>query len=228
MNDNKDNFIDLISIIGEPARAKMLYSLLITGKAQTAHELAMEADVSDTSASNHLNKLVKANLLKVEKQGRHKYFTFYNYNIAHAIEAMINIVDVVKTDYDIKPVGIKYCRTCYDHLAGWVGVCITQKLEEKGILERGEKDFKLTKNGYLWLEQHFGITADKLKTKNRLFAGKCLDWSERKIHLSGYLGALLLHIMIEKGWLRRVDFSRELSVTNIGKIEINKLFDVSI
>src|SRR4249920_3814767 len=121
MEENK--FVDIAALVGEPARAKMLWNLL-DGRAYTASELAIVADISGTSASNHLAKLLGADLLKVEKQGRHRYFSFSKPEIAYVVESLANLCghSSKKMTNEIAPPGVKYCRSCYDHLAGRVGV----------------------------------------------------------------------------------------------------------
>src|SRR5215510_14261601 len=116
----ENTFVDIASLIGEPARAKMLWNLL-DGRAYTASELAMVADVSGTSASNHLTKLLKAELLKVEKQGRHRYFSFSNPEIAYVVESLASLSgnSAKKMERETLFPGIRYCRSCYDHLAGY-------------------------------------------------------------------------------------------------------------
>jgi DNA-binding transcriptional ArsR family regulator len=133
--DGLDEFFQITALICEPARAKMLWALL-DDKAYTASELAAFADVSNTSASNHLSKLLDANLLKVEVQGRHRYYTFSNADVAYTIEALAQLskINTAKKVRDNKPRGIQYCRTCYDHLAGFVGVQFVEAMEKRGLV----------------------------------------------------------------------------------------------
>lgn len=217
MNVEQD-FVTTAALIGEPARAAMLWNLL-DGKAYTASELAIAANISAQSASNHLNKLLEANLLKVEKQGRHRYYAFARPEVAYAIEALANLAAPQKTRIQQQAavqLDIQYCRTCYDHLAGKVGVSITQALVNQSILQEQDADYLLSDAGRHWFEQ-LGVKVEAPGQIRRSFARKCLDWSERELHLAGYLGAQLLHKMLELNWLRRVHHSRAMLVTGEGR-----------
>jgi DNA-binding transcriptional ArsR family regulator len=226
MEEINSEFVIIATAIGEPSRAKML-QMLLDGKAYTARELAIEAEISATAASNHLNKLLEARILKVEKQGKYRYYTFYNPEVAFAIEALTGIVSLPKESCGMKNKGVRYCRTCYDHLAGEVGVKISDALIDKGILYKSDKDYILTAQGVLWLEL-LNIGKEDLLNKKRIFARQCLDWSERRFHISGHLPALLLTKMLEKGWFKKIEFSRELFVTVEGKRKLSELLNVNL
>ena len=221
-----NDFVSLLSVIGEPSRAKIVWRLL-DGKAYTAGELAMEADVSKTAVSNHLNKMLESRILKVEAQGRHRYYSFYNSEVAYAIEAIASVKLGKESEDNTPKSGERYCRSCYDHLAGEIGVKITQALVEKGVLQEQEKEFSLLNPNSDWINS-LGIVREELTSKKRAFARKCLDWSERKPHLAGHLGALFLHKMIEKNWVRKVKGSREIVLTTEGKKQIFNLLDLNI
>ena len=136
--DAEQKFIYVSSLICEPIRAKMLWNLL-DGRAYTAGELAIVADVSASSASNHLSRLLGADIVKVEMQGRHRYYSFSNPEAAYMVVALANLANNntgTKSKMRNNTSGIKYCRTCYDHLAGYVGVSITEALEQKGYLKK--------------------------------------------------------------------------------------------
>jgi len=224
----EEKFVELTGLICEPTRAKMLWNLL-DGRAYTASELALVSEVSPTAASNHLTKLLEAELVKVEKQGRHRYFSFSKPEVAYVVESLASLAS--DKDSAIKKIeiqqGIKYCRTCYDHLAGLVGVKVTEALEEKKIISTSDAHYAITRNGWTWLTD-FGITNDVLANKRRPVTRQCLDWSERRPHLAGQLGALLLDRMLEKKWFRRVKFSRELVVTAKGSQQIYDLLRIEV
>src|SRR6266496_1797896 len=207
--EEENTFIALSALIGESSRAKMLWNLL-DGKAYTATELALTADISTTSASNHLSKLLEADLLRVEAQGRHRYYAFARPEVAYVIESMANLsnkaADVNKGKQDIA--GIKYCRSCYDHLAGQVGVRITEALETKNLIRKFNKEYAITERGWQWLVQ-LDIHREHIENSRRSLARQCLDWSERKPHIAGRVGALLMQQMLERNWLRKIQFSRE-------------------
>jgi len=224
--DVSEDFSQVASLICEPARAKMLWYLL-DGKAYTATELASFADISITSVSNHLSRLLDADMLKVQAQGRYRYYSFANDQVAYAVEALAQLTPVnssIKSKQS-NPAGEKYCRTCYDHLAGYVGVLLVDTMEKKGFLKKSEKEYLVTKNGWKWFE-HFNIKQTDYSTVRRPVARQCLDWSERRPHLAGQLGADLLQFMLLKKWLKKVQFSRELIVTAKGRQDIYKLFGV--
>lgn len=219
-------FKSVASLIGEPVRATVLWSLL-DGRAYTATELAIVADVSPQSISMHLNKLVKENLLAVEKQGRHCYYRFSKPEVAYVIEAMANLLptDKMKAVHESADSmsSIKYCRTCYDHLAGKIGVAITEQLLNQKIISSHEKQYDVTAKGIKWFED-IDVSVSALKSKRRVFARQCLDWSERKPHLAGSLGAALLAKMLELGWIRRTKNSRAITITSKGQTQFYKKF----
>jgi len=221
-------FVDVAVLIGEPARAKMLWNLL-DGRAYTASELAMAADISGTSASNHLAKFLDADLLKVERQGRHKYFSFSKPEIAYVVESLASLSghSSKKMERDNVRTGIKYCRSCYDHLAGHVGVKITEALEEKKAIRKHVNSYLVTTSGWKLLTQ-LGIAKSEMLNNRRPLTRQCLDWSERKPHIAGQVGAMLLDTMLEKSWFKRMRFSRELIITTKGRSEIQKLFGVEV
>ena len=221
-------FVDIAILIGEPARAKMLWNLL-DGRAYTASELAIAADISGTSASNHLAKLLDADLLKAEKQGRHRYFSFSKPEIAYVVESLATLSAPSSKKIERESVlpGIKYCRSCYDHLAGFVGVKITEVLEKKKALRKSENSYLITNSGWK-LFADLDIDKDEVINNRRALTRQCLDWSERRPHLAGQVGALLLTYMLERNWLKRIKFSRELIITTKGRGEIQKLFGIEV
>jgi DNA-binding transcriptional ArsR family regulator len=229
--DASKQFKSIASLIGEPVRATMLWNLL-DGKAFTATELAIQADVSPQSASMHLNKLVQADLLTVESQGRHRYYRFSKPEVAYVIEAMINLLPEDKgknkSDENLKITsGIKYCRTCYDHLAGKIGVAITDQLLKQKIIRVTGKEYDITPAGAKWFLT-LGIQIADLQNERRVFARQCLDWSERRHHLAGTLGAALLHQLLTLGWIRKVKDSREVTITAKGQAGLYKMLKLSI
>jgi DNA-binding transcriptional ArsR family regulator len=221
-------FRNITALIGDPIRSIVLWTLL-DGRAYTATELAICADTSPQNISMHLSKLVQAELLTVESQGRHRYYRFSRQEVAYAVEALANLIppknEVKVTTTDMSDV--KYCRTCYDHLAGKVGVLITEKLILQKMMELQNKTYGLTAKGNKFFKE-FGIDTDGLKNKRRFFAKPCLDWSERKYHLSGSLGAALLDSMLHADWIRRKKNSRAIIITSKGQSEMYNKFKISI
>jgi DNA-binding transcriptional ArsR family regulator len=233
MNDRPDeiekHFGHIASLIGEKSRAMMLWNLL-DGRAYTATELATSADISFQSASNHLSQLINAGLLRSEKQGRHKYYRFASDRVAQAIE---NIAALMPVSFSLKPAtgqhtaGIRYARTCYDHLAGKLGVLVAGVfLKNKWLIAHDDR-YELSTAGQRLFET-LDIDISATQQQNRKFAYPCLDWSERNHHLAGALGAALLDSMISKDWIRKVKHSREIIVTGNGRIEMGKRFKISL
>src|SRR5882724_36049 len=222
------HFGHIASLIGEKSRAIMLWNLL-DGRAYTATELAIAADLSFQSASNHLSQLVNARLLITQKQGRHKYFRFANDRVAQAIENIAGLMPVSSfskpADHSNLP-GIKYARTCYDHLAGRIGVQLTHSLLQHKLLIAYSDRYEVSTAGNKWFES-LDIDIAATQKQNRKFAYPCLDWSERNHHLGGALGAALLRSMIQKDWIRNVEHSREIVITGKGKMEMSKRLKIN-
>jgi DNA-binding transcriptional ArsR family regulator len=225
----EEKFISMAGLICEPTRAKLLWNLL-DARAYTASELATTVDISASSASNHLSKLLEADIVKVEMQGRHRYYSFSNSEVAYVVETLANLVSNnrdTKQKIEKPANGIKYCRTCYDHLAGFVGVTIAEAMEKKGYLKKSESIYLVTQKGWNWFAQ-FDILQKEFSNTRRPITRQCLDWSERRPHLAGLLGARLLDKMVERKWFRKVQFSRELIVTAKGRQEAYELLGVAL
>ena len=214
------------ALIADPARAAMLTALL-DGRALAAGELARAANVSAQSASMHLAQLFNGGLLKVSKEGRHRYYYIATTEVAHAIEAL----GVISTVRKRKPIGedtaICYARTCYDHLAGELGVCLTEAFERKGLLiARSEREYALTPAGKEFFEQ-WRIDIEALRRMRRTFARRCLDWTERRDHLAGALGAAICQRLLDFRWIARDPKSRIVYVSAIGRENLELLFSCS-
>ena len=225
----EDKFVTIAALICEPTRAKMLWNLL-DGRAYTASELSIVADISPTSASNHLSKLLEAEIVKVEIQGRHRYYSLLNSEVAYAVEGLAILANNSSTKSikkDPEKNGVKYCRTCYDHLAGFVGVKIVEAMETKGYLKKSNKMYLVSEKGWEWFLL-FNISKDDFKNNRRPLTRQCLDWSERRPHLAGQLGAVFLEKMFERKWFKKVEFSRELVITTKGRQELYDLLDVTL
>ena len=219
----------ITSLIGDPVRTSILWALL-DGRAYTATELAINADTSPQNISMHLSKLIQADLLSVESQGRHKYYRFSKPEVAYVIEAIGSLLPnethkEIISDKDNS--AIKYCRTCYDHLAGNVGVLITEALLKQKVIETTISTYRITKKGELFFSK-LDININDLKKKRRAFAKPCLDWSERKHHLAGSLGAALLDKMLSLDYIRRTKNSRAIVVTSKGQLHLYDNFKISV
>jgi DNA-binding transcriptional ArsR family regulator len=221
----ENSITDIASLIGEPVRAKILWTLM-DGRAYTARELAIGVETTPQNLSMHLSKLLRAGLLSVEAQGRHRYYTFARVEVADAIEAMANLIpadQAVRRDTGAVP--IDYCRTCYDHLAGKVGVAIAESLLRQKLIVYRDKDLDVTPKGVQWFAE-LGIDCGEVRQQRRVFAKPCLDWTERRHHLAGALGAALLEKMLEAHWLRRTAQSRAVVVTAKGRQALEAYFAV--
>lgn len=219
----------ITSLIGDTVRTNILWTLL-DGRAYTATELAIGADTSPQNISMHLKKLVQADLLTVESQGRHKYYRFSRPEVAYTIEAIANLIPKEKhkqivSNKDNSSIG--YCRTCYDHLAGKVGVLITEALLKQKIIELNANTYNVTKKGDNFFSE-LEIDTDELKKHRRIFAKPCLDWSERKHHLAGSLGAALLETMLSLDYIRRTANSRAIVITSKGQLHLEGRFKVFV
>lgn len=229
MEEFENQFSQLASLLGSKSRSVMLWNLL-DGRAYTATELSLCAEISAQSASNHLTKLVNANLLTVEKQGRHRYYRYASPEVARVVESMASLLPISRDNQRMEkpePTGEMFARTCYDHLAGKVGVDMTNMLINKGMIETVGKKYKVTPSGKEWFHS-IGIDINELKSQKRSFAYQCLDWSERKHHIAGALGAAILQILLQKDWIRKKENSRKIIITPKGKRGLKNKLNLKI
>lgn len=213
------------ALIADPGRAAMLTALL-DGGSLPAGELARIAGASAQSASMHLAQLVDGGLVTVRQVGRHRYYRLAKPEVAHAIEAL----GVISTVARYRPSGadraLCYARTCYDHLAGELGVELAAALERKGlIVVEGERDYELTRAGEAFLEK-WRIDADGLRRSRRSFARRCRDWTERRDHVAGALGAAVCAKLLEFRWITPDRGSRAVHLTVTGREQLTKLFNL--
>jgi len=213
-------------LIGEPARAAMLIALL-DGRDLTAGELALLAGISPQSASAHLSKLVDGALLKARSQGRHRYYRLSGPEIGHALEALGAIATRPRTPASLRSLEnmeIYRARSCYDHLAGRIAVELAKRLETLNVIRlSGAQEYQLGPRGQQWFAA-LDIDANALHSARRTFARRCLDWTERKPHLAGALGAALFSQMLTAGWIVRRRGTRALRVTHRGATELQSRF----
>lgn len=216
------------ALIAVPARATILIALM-DGRALPAGELARRAALSPQAASAHLNKLVAGGFLLMVSTGRHRYYRLASTEVAQVIEAMMPLARVTarQTPHPAEPKPIQVARSCYDHLAGRLGVAFTQALIAGGYLTETENDFTATDYGADWFRQ-LGIDPVPATRSRRVFARKCLDWSERRFHLGGALGAAALTRFLELGWVARVPQGRILRVTHAGQAELRRILKISV
>jgi DNA-binding transcriptional ArsR family regulator len=221
----------IAAAIGEPARARILYCLM-ANRARTATELATVADVTPSTASAHLARLSTESLIKVSIQGKHRYFSLAGENVAHVLESLSILAGGSSTVFvPSTPEYLRAARTCYDHIAGTLGVALHDRLTTLGHIAKDvggrEDSYGLTSKG----EKAFvalGVNVEGLRGTRRRFAYACLDWSERRSHLGGALGAALLDVALRKRWVAHEREGRALRVTALGQRELASNFGVRI
>lgn len=201
----------------------MLYCLM-DGHARTSTELAIVADVSPSTASVHLNRLKAAHLVEVLTQGKHRYYSLEGPNVASVLEGLSALAGGSRDKFvPGTPSRLRTARTCYDHIAGTVGVSLHDRLKALEWLSAdsasGENAYELTRNGTKAFET-LGIDLEATRMLRRRFACACLDWSERRPHIGGALGAAILKIALKKRWVVQDLDSRALGVTNLGRREM--------
>jgi DNA-binding transcriptional ArsR family regulator len=198
------------SLIADPARAAMMAALM-DGRALPAGELAYAAGITAQTASSHLGKMLDGGLLLCETEGRHRYYRLAGSHVAQAIEQLASIhpVEPVRRKALTREARqLRFAPCCYDHLAGILGVTVTQGLQERGfIVPAADKQFEVTESGRDWFVG-MGLDMTALKPTRRGLARQCLDWTERTHHLAGPLGVRLLAAFCAAGWLRRSKDSR--------------------
>ncbi|GAA4850035.1 winged helix-turn-helix domain-containing protein [Paenibacillus vulneris] len=213
----KPNIVEVAALIGDASRVTML-SEMLGGKALPASELARIARITPQTASSHLAKLVEGGLLSMETCGRHRYYRLAGPEVAYALEAL-NAIATQKPSQSLKEYDrlkvLRYARTCYDHIAGEVGVRLTDQLLALGMIDRSGRDFVVSERGYERF-RNFGIDVDNVKKERRHFARQCLDWSERRHHIAGSLGAAMTNRLFELGWIARIPGGRAIHVTDAG------------
>lgn len=231
MSSNDPHVAKIAALIGDPARANILKALM-DGRARTAKELAHIAGVSPQTTSGHLAKLSDGGLLGLAKQGRHRYYHLANAQVATAIESLMALAGervLPKHHHHTRVAGaLRAARTCYDHIAGKLGVCLFDQLIARGcLLPSGEDEFVVTAAGRQ-LFNDMQIDVDALaNAKSRRFARACLDWSERSPHLAGSLGAAMAERCFDLGWLERRKDSRAVTLTPAGHKGLARLFDLT-
>ena len=216
----------LAGAIAEPARARMLCSLL-DGHARTATELSVLAEVGASTASAHLTRLCKDGLLTVVAQGKHRYYRLASAEAAQALEALLVVAGFSRPLFTPSmPDRLRHARTCYDHMAGTVAVALhDQLLAQQWLLDEGG-NYRLTEAGVIGMAA-LGIDVALLASQRRRFACACLDWSERRFHLGGALGAAVLQLALRRSWAERELDSRALSITPANQQRLMAAFGAS-
>jgi len=208
----------IAALVGDPARSNMLTALM-TGRALTASELAHQAGVTPQTASSHLSKLEAGGRVEQEKQGRHRYYRLSDPDVAAVLEGLEGLAaraGHMRVRTGPKDPALRHARVCYDHLAGDLGVQMLDSMKRQRWLRQRKQDIELTAEGERFLTDTLQISADALAHPRRPLCRACLDWSERRHHLAGTLGAAILTRFTELKWATRdaapgsrvVNFSR--------------------
>lgn len=220
---------EVAQLAADPGRANIL-STLMDGRALTAGELASVAGVTPQTTSSHLAKLVERQLLTVEKRGPRRFYRLATPLVAQMLEGMMNVA--VTGPPRFRPPSriddqMRRARTCYDHLAGELGVALTDSMIERGHLTLETDAGELTPQGSKFLT---GLGADlgSASRSRRAFCRPCLDWSERRPHLAGRVGASIATLAFERGWIRRRPQGRSVEITEDGIAAFRNLFDARI
>jgi DNA-binding transcriptional ArsR family regulator len=211
------------ALLGDPARANILTALM-DGRALTAKELAYAAHVSPQTTSGHLARLTDADLLTVEKQGRHRYFRLASPLVGQMLESVMAVAGPAPGGRSTWRGGeaLRTARTCYDHLAGRLGVALADSLSRAGHLVLSQDGGEVTERGHAFLSD-FG--AQPVAGK-RVFCRPCLDWSERRPHIAGRLGAALASRCLELGWIARQRDSRAVTISEAGIRGFAEIFGI--
>jgi DNA-binding transcriptional ArsR family regulator len=216
------------ALLGDTARAEMLTALM-SDRALTATELAAIAGVTKQTASAHLSKLLDAGLVAVASQGRHRYFRLADRDVAQLLEQLMGVAfrsGAVRLRSSPREPALRHARVCYDHLAGELGVQLFEALERQRLLRRRADSLELTPAGER-LCAEFGIDVAALAAQRRPLVRPCLDWSARRHHLAGSVGAALLERCMRLGWLRRRKDSRVLAFSAAGERAFRERFGLA-
>ena len=217
------NLSAVAGAIADPARARML-CVLLDGRARTATELAAAAEIGASTASSHFQRLREQGLVEQAAQGKHRYYRLANAEVARALEALLVVAGAERTPFKPNtPSALREARTCYDHMAGTLAVRIHDAMLARQWLAADGRDYALTPLGEASLAQ-VGVDVAQARQRRRRFACPCLDWSERRSHLGGALGAALLAALLARGWVDRGLDSRALSVTRKGARQFPAFF----
>ena len=218
----------IAAAIGEPARARILYCLM-DGHARTSTELSVVAEVSPSTGSVHLSRLKAERLVKVVVQGKHRYYSLEGPNVAHTLEGLSVLAGGSRARFvPNTPSRLRVARTCYDHLAGTLGVLLHDRFQTLRWLSVDSTEaYALTPHGAKAFEA-LGIDLEVTRMLRRRFAYGCLDWSERRPHIGGAFGAALLKVALKRKWVLQDLDSRALGITSLGRREMLARFGVHV
>jgi DNA-binding transcriptional ArsR family regulator len=222
--DDTDLLAEVAGLLGEPARTRILTALL-SGCALTAKELAYFAGVTAPTASSHLSRLVTGELLVMEKQGRCHYYRLKSAEVARAIEGLMTVAVAPPKrwppSHRVEP-ALRAARMCYDHLAGRLGVALCDMMLRRDYVVLSDGSGELTSAGGRFLAE-LGADLEHARGAKRRYCRSCIDWTERRPHISGAVGAVLAEAFLEQRWIARIPDSRALSVTASGRAKLAEL-----
>ena len=226
------SFAEIGALVGDPARANML-EVLMDRRALTAKELAALAGISPQTASGHLSKMLTAGLITMERYGRHHYHSLASSEIAQMLESMQQVASTQNFRHAGRTIrtgprdaAMRLARGCYDHMAGTLAVNIADAMQGRGYIEFEGDGGSVTENGKSFLAD-FGIDLAATAQSKRVFCRPCLDWSERRYHLAGAVGAALMHRALELKWVKQQEFTRALTITRAGQAGFHKTFGIT-
>ena len=226
---NAPQIAEVAALVGDPARANMLVALL-GGRALTATELAYAAGVSPQTTSGHLGKLSAARLVNLMKQGRHRYYRLAGPHVANMLESIMHVAIEGPTRYQPRSKTddqMRCARTCYDHIAGVLGVDLADSMIAHDFVVLGDEAGEVTPTGTEFLTR-LGVDLAAARAKRRVFCRPCLDWTERRPHIGGAVGAALATRCLELKWIEQVRDSRALAITPAGRRGLVEAFGLSL
>ena len=226
---NAPQIAEVAALVGDPARASMLCALL-GGRALTATELSFAAGVSPQTTSGHLAKLSAANLLVQMKQGRHRYYRLSGPQVGQMLEGIMSVAMNGPPRYQPKSrvdEQMRHARTCYDHFAGVLGVGLADAMTARDFVVLGDEGGEVTPAGLEFLAK-LGVDLSAARAKRRVFCRPCLDWTERRPHIGGAVGAALAERCLDLKWVERMRDHRALVITPAGRRGFREFFDLSI
>jgi DNA-binding transcriptional ArsR family regulator len=223
------NVAEVAALVGDPARMNILAALM-DGRALTSSELSYVSRVAPQTTSGHLAKLTTANLLGMEKQGRRRYYRIASPLVGQMLESIMAVAAMQTSLRPPRPSrldeGMRTARTCYDHLAGRLGVALADVLVARGHVALVEDGGEVTSAGFAFLSA-LGAAPVSKKSK-RVFCRPCLDWSERRAHIAGSVGARLCERCLELGWIKRLENTRALEITGQGSEGLAEWFGINL
>jgi DNA-binding transcriptional ArsR family regulator len=226
---NAPQMAEIAALVGDPARANILCALLV-GRALTASELALAAGVTPQTASGHLGRLLAARLLVLMKQGRHRYYRLAGPQIAQMLESIMNVALAAPPRFQPRSSlddRLQQARTCYDHIAGRLGVALADRMSEHELIILGDEAGEVTPAGADLLSR-LGVDLSAARARRRVFCRPCVDWTERRPHIGGAVGAALASRCFELKWIERLRDTRALTITPAGRRGLMEAFHLAM